>query len=98
MKALNEEIRERNNIIEIERAVRVRWVQAEEAEALYKFMTKIHRKKKREVEDISVKEVETGSNGRKSSNKRRMVRYLNETYKKIFNNNKGCDKIISKQI
>ena len=94
MKKLDEELRERKDIIEIQKAVRLRMVQAEEAEVLSKFMTDFHRRKKREVEDAGTKEVEidSGGNKSKSSNKRRIARHLNKTYRRIFNNNKGYDK------
>ena len=61
MKKLDEELRERKYIIEIKKAVRLRTVQAEEAEVLSKFMTDFHRRKKREVEDAGTKEVEIDS-------------------------------------
>ena len=47
MKTLNEELRERNNAIKVEKAVRFRLAQAEEAEGLYKLMTRSHKRKKR---------------------------------------------------
>ena len=50
MKILNEELRERRNIMEVQKVVRLRQVQAEEAEVLSKFLTDFHKRKKREVE------------------------------------------------